>query len=367
MKTGDGWELEITLVVTFGEDPTWDYETEVKDVNVIAEGEDYGIDPASIADTMLSFMEWILSYVADPSTLGPDGSYTNTIGSDEGDILIQATYDTQTLLLKHAVIKSADSGSNEGSYIEYQLIDTNIRPSWISTGTSNTEDIWQQETGDNTWVNSQTNTQYSSDQQTCIKDGDWAKYRITIDARDPETGEYAKASGVVTIKFEVYGGSPDYSVDDIKVESLDTNTDVTESDVEDTLSGLMYELSPYMEPSELPENGVIEEPWYSGQARVEYDVQAGLLKTAEISMTGGIEGTIFISLIDTSVEGVSPAGGIGLGFGLNPMLLAGVAGIVIVVVVVVVILMKKKRSKQAQVGYVAPGYVPPRAPPPPPP
>ncbi len=205
----------------------------------------------------------------------------------------------------------------------------------------------------------------SSSNQGGIEDDDWAKYKIVLEARDPETGEYVKASGVVKVIFKVIDEYVYYYLDDVSVEDFDTNTDVSEYEVEDFFSSIIDEVIPYVDPSYLPSNGVLEEPAFSGNAHKEYDTRTGLLRSAHVSNFESFEGTISIGLIDTSVEGVAPAPPAD-GFGLSPLLLAGIAGAAIVVVVVVIILMKK-RSKQAQVGYVAPGYAPPQAPPPPPP
>lgn len=112
----------------------------------------------------------------------------------------------------------------------------------------------------------------------------------------------------------------------------------------------------WLNPPEIPENGVVTSTSGAFRIRATYDKPTGFLTHAEYSMKPG-SNDVVVNLVNTNVPGLTPTGGGGLG--LLP-LLAGI-GIAVAAVAVVVFIIRSKKLGRPRSTYA------PLPPPPPPP
>jgi hypothetical protein len=208
-------------------------------------------------------------------------------------------------------------------------------------------------------------------QEQQIKDGDWADYRITFEVTKISTNEYTKGTITFRITYTVSDEYVDYSLTTYNIESYDSN--VQDIDPQSVAMGVIQALIDYIplyvEPSQLPEDGIISSEDEILNVRAEYDIGTGILKLATFEFpSGDMTGTMRLELTGTSVAGVAPAAVGGLGGFSGGLIIMMIALAIVVVIILVIGIILLKRRKQRQVPYYgapAPTTIPPPPPPPP--
>ncbi len=328
-------------------------------------GDTGGFSPEDALDFIVSTDKMVFEFYSDPQDLG-DGHVYNEINLGNKTLVIDLTYDINTGVLQNAYLATKTATGETGGYTKYTLLETNVKLG--SLNPESTETQAEEATYSETYTEATQSTPGTVQQETSVKEGDWATYRISFDISSSK-GEYARGSATFKVVFH----GTYYDITDVKVESLDTNTEnVSESDVESFVRTISF-ISPFLISKEnLTSNGVLEGQRSGVSYRLEYDPSTGILKSASVKIESDEgSGTITIGMLDTSVKGVaapsetpSPIGGVGTGSGG----LGGLTTIIIIIVVIaaaaivgIVVFLKKRKPKAAPYP-----YTPPPPPPPPP-
>ncbi len=338
-----------------------------------------GFSPEDALDFIVSANNMAFDFYSDPQDLS-DGHVYKEANLGNETLVIDLNYDVNTGVLQSAyIISKSASGEETGGYIKYTLLETNIKPGVLKPQNAETqteETTTYSETYTETNSPPPTTSTANTGQQALVKEGDWATYRISFDISSNK-GEYARGSATFKVVFH----GTYYDITDVKVESLDTNTEnVSESDVESFVRTISF-VSPFLVSKEnLTSNGVIEGQRSGVSYKLEYDPSTGILKSASVKIESDEgSGTITIGMLDTSVKSVgagevaapsttsSPTGTVG-GVGTSSGGLGGLTTIIIIIAVVVVaavvgivVFLKKRKPKTTPYP-----YMPPPPPPPPP-
>ncbi len=335
-------------------DPRWPDE-KITDVKIV-KGHFDDTELAGIDTAVSMLIDYLINIVADPEDLPSNG----VIQTKKYNTTVYEVYDTQTYLLKYARLGSEE----EGNYIyEMKLVDTNVKPGWLGTTTTSEAQLPAQVTSS------------SSGGALGVKTGQYVTYHLEFNVIDKDTGEAIKGSGDVKFTLKVvegYVGAQDVRASNVKVGELPK--DATEEEFKSFLEDFIGDyVSLWINPKELPADGVREEDIGKFKATITYDVKTGLLKNAYLTpKSEDVGGDVKITLIDTDVPSLKsavseePAGATG-GGGFGGILTAAIGAVIAATIAVVFTLIKKRRAKTATYGAYGPTYPPPPGTPPPPP
>ncbi len=340
-------------------DPTWPSE-EVTDIKIVS-GRFDDAELAGIKTAVSVLISNLIDIVADPEELPPNG----VIQTKKYNITVYEVYDTHTYLLKYAKVGSEE----ESKYMyEIKLIDTNVKPGWLGTTATSTSE-----------PQPPTQTTSSSSESTLgVKTGQYVTYHLEFNLVNKKSGDVLKGSGDVRITLEAgedYINIQNAKVSNIKVEELPKGA--TEDDFKTFVENFIgYYIPVWIDPKELPPDGIKSTTIGKLNATIAYDVKTGLLKNVYLSGENEeASGEAKIALIDTNVPQLKgaineePAGAVGSGGGGFGGLLTAAIGAVIAAAIAVVfmLLVKKRRARTATHGAYGPAYPPPPGTPPPPP